>query len=85
MACATPVVGFNIGGNSDLIDHQKNGYLAQPFDSSDLANGIQWILENKHYDSLCKNAREKVLKEFDSVVVAKKYIELYDEVLKRKK
>ncbi len=30
---------------------------------------------------LCKNAREKVLKEFDSVVVAGKYVELYKEVL----
>ena len=27
------------------------------------------------YDELCVNAREKVLKEFDSVVVAKRYME----------
>lgn len=32
-------------------------------------------------EELCDNAREKVLKEFDSKVVAKKYIELYEEVL----
>ncbi|HIP51885.1 MAG TPA: glycosyltransferase, partial [Campylobacterales bacterium] len=25
LACATPVVGFNIGGNSDMIEHQING------------------------------------------------------------
>ena len=81
LACATPVVGFNIGGNSDMIDHRKNGYLAKPFDSKDLAYGIEWILNNKNYNQLCDNAREKVLEEFDSVVVARKYIKLYNDIL----
>ena len=34
------------------------------------------------YDELCVNARKKVLKEFDSVVVAGKYVELYEEMIK---
>jgi glycosyltransferase involved in cell wall biosynthesis len=37
-------------------------------------------IDNEYY-KLCVNAREKVLKEFDSKVVAKKYIKLYNEVL----
>lgn len=81
LACATPVVGFDIGGNSDMIEHQNTGYLAQPFDTDDLANGIEWVLSNEHYDELCANARAKVLKEFDSKIVAQKYIELYNKVL----
>ena len=82
LACSTPVVSFDIGGNSDMIVHKENGYLAKPFDTNDLADGIEWILNNENYDELCQNAREKVLREFDSVVVAKKYIELYKEILK---
>jgi len=81
LSCGTPVVGFHIGGNSDMVEHKINGYLAKPFDSTDMANGIEWILENENYDNLCQNAREKVLQEFDSVVVAKKYIKLYEEIL----
>jgi len=81
LSCATPVVSFDVGGNSDMIEHHKNGYLAKPFEPSDLAKGIKWVLETPDYNQLCKNAREKVLKEFDSKVVAKKYIELYREVL----
>ncbi len=81
LSCGTPVVGFDIGGNSDMIEHKKTGYLAKPFDTTDLKDGIEWILNNENYDELCKKAREKVLKEFDSVVVAKKYVELYKEVL----
>jgi len=81
LSCAIPVVVFDIGGNSDMIEHQKNGYLAKPFDSKDLATGIEWIVSNENYDKLSKNAREKVLNEFDSKVVAQKYIDLYKEVL----
>jgi glycosyltransferase involved in cell wall biosynthesis len=85
LACATPVIGFDIGGNSDMIEHKKNGYLAKPFDTTDLACGIDWILDNEKYekyDELCVNARNKVLKEFDSVAVANKYIELYKDILR---
>ena len=81
MSCGTPVVGFDIGGNSDMIEHQKNGYLAKPFDTDDLKDGIEWILNNENYDELCQNAREKVLKEFDSIIVAKQYIKLYKEII----
>jgi len=81
LSCGTPVVAFNIGGNSDMIEHKKNGYLAQAFSTIDLKDGIEWVLNNENYDELCVNAREKVLSEFDSVVVAKKYIKLYEEIL----
>lgn len=81
LACSTPVVAFNIGGNSDMIQHKKNGYLAKPFDIQDLANGIEWVLNYEKYDELCKNARDKVVDEFESHKVAKKYIDLYGEIL----
>lgn len=80
LSCATPVVGFNIGGNSDLINHRENGYLATPFDTTDLAKGIEWVLNNTEYEDLCENARGKVLKKFDSKIVAKKYIDLYNKI-----
>jgi glycosyltransferase involved in cell wall biosynthesis len=81
LSCGTPVVSFDIGGNSDMVEHKKNGYLAKPFDSNDLRYGIEWILNCKTYDNLCKNAREKVLTQFDSNIVAKKYIDLYKEII----
>ena len=84
LSCGTPVVGFDIGGNSDMIEHQKTGYLAHPFDTADLAKGIEWILDTESYDELCRNAREKVMKEFDSKIVAQKYIKLYKEILDEK-
>ncbi|BAS67696.1 MAG: glycosyltransferase [Gammaproteobacteria bacterium] len=81
MACGTPVVCFNATGLKDIVDHKKNGYLAKTFDTTDLKNGIEWVLNHDNYDELCKNAREKIVKKFDSKIVAEKYIELYKELL----
>ena len=81
LACGVPVVGFDIGGNADMIDHERNGYLAKPFSTIDLAFGIEWVLNNYNYKILCQNARNKVLNNFDSVILAEKYIELYKSIL----
>jgi glycosyltransferase involved in cell wall biosynthesis len=81
LACGVPVVGFDIGGNADMIDHERNGYLAKPFSTIDLAFGIEWVLNNYNYKILCQNARNKVLNNFDSVVLAEKYIELYKSIV----
>lgn len=84
LSCGTPVVGFDIGGNSDMVNHKENGYLAQPFDTQDMARGIEWILDHEDYESLCRNAREKIVTTFDSKIVAKKYIQLYEDILGKK-
>ena len=74
MACGIPVVCFNTTGLKDIVEHKKTGYLAKPFDITDLKCGIEWIMNNENYDKLCENARKKVVKEFNNKVVAQKYI-----------
>jgi len=81
LSCATPVVAFDIGGNGDMIEHKHNGYLAKPFDVAVLAEGINWVLYHSDYESLCFNARSKVLREFESSLVAQRYISLYRDIL----
>ncbi len=81
LSCGTPVVGFAVGGNSDLIEHKQTGYLAKPFDTEDLARGINFILNADNYSALSKKARNKVLCEFDSRLVAQKYIGLYERII----
>jgi glycosyltransferase involved in cell wall biosynthesis len=85
LSCGTPVVGFDIGGNSDMIEHKKNGYLAKPLDSSDLARGIEWVLNCENYDNLLNYSRKKNLNEFDDSLVSEKYIELYKNILNTNK
>ncbi len=82
IACGTPCVAFKIGGMSDLIEHEKNGYLAQPFEVEDLAQGIAWVLEHKErHQKLCDRARKKVEQEFTQELQARSYVSLYTEIL----
>lgn len=84
MACGTPCVAFDIGGMPDMIEHKKNGYLARPFDMSDLATGIRWILNEATTNmDLSKRARKKVEEEFTLEVQAKRYLNLYKEILNK--
>ena len=81
LACATPVVAFNIGGNSDMIDHQSNGYLAKEKDNNDLANGILWCLNHNKDNRLGKAGRQKVLANYTFDIVGKQYHQLYMSLL----
>ncbi|WP_440941182.1 glycosyltransferase family 4 protein [Immundisolibacter sp.] len=82
LACGTPCVTFNIGGMPDMIEHQINGYLAQPFEPTDLAMGIKWMLADKlRLDTLGTNARTRALTEFSYRTQAARYKELYEHIL----
>ena len=82
IACGTPCVAFNIGGMPDLIEHQQNGYLAEPYKIEDLAQGIAWVLENEsRHQKLSCRAREKVEQEFTPEIPAYRYASLFNEIL----
>ncbi|MHB9292425.1 putative D-inositol-3-phosphate glycosyltransferase [Hollandina sp. SP2] len=77
MSCGTPVVCFDASGPKDIVSHKIDGYKAKPFESEDMARGIEWIINESDYSELCNNARKKAIQEFDSTVIAKKYRDLY--------
>ncbi|MGH1406895.1 MAG: glycosyltransferase family 4 protein [Rhodomicrobiaceae bacterium] len=83
MACKTPVVCFDATGPKDIVKHKQTGYRATPFNPEDLARGIKWVsnCSKNEYSILCKNARQQVLENFDSSVIAEKYIHLYKTTL----
>jgi glycosyltransferase involved in cell wall biosynthesis len=81
LACGTPCVAFDIGGMCDMIEHQKNGYLAKPFDVDDLARGIAWVLEDKErLQKLGVNSREKVENNFSLEIQAQNYLDIYKNI-----
>jgi glycosyltransferase involved in cell wall biosynthesis len=83
LACGTPCVAFDIGGMPDMIEHQRNGYLAQAFDADDLAHGIRWCLSltDERWQSLCVAAREAAVSHWSLQSQTERYVSLYREVL----
>lgn len=86
LACATPVVAFRTSGLIDIVDHLKTGYLAEPFNTKSLANGIKWILEDMERNkNLSRNCRQKALEKWDYSIVSSMYYEIYRKTLKNQK
>jgi glycosyltransferase involved in cell wall biosynthesis len=83
LACGTPVVAFGIGGNVDMIDHESNGYIARPFDVTDLANCIGKVLSHPDPQSLRRAARAKVERAYAYTVMGDRYRELYSNIVRR--
>lgn len=77
MACGTPCIGFHTGGIPEMIDHRRNGYVANYQDAQDLANGLLWTLFEADTDVLSSNARRKVMEEYTQEKVAQQYREIY--------
>ena len=79
MFSGTPCTAFDIGGIPDLIDHQQNGYLAQPFLSEDLAQGIHWILQDpQRCQQLAVQSRAKAVAEFNLATQTQQYLRVFN-------
>ncbi len=72
MAAGLPVVGSDVDGIPDVIEHGRNGWLARPADSADLAETIALALESKD-PSVPASARETAV-EHDWAEIAVRYL-----------
>lgn len=81
MACGVPCVGFKVGGIPEMIDHQRNGYVARYRDTDDLARGLHWTLCEASAEQLTRAAVHKVVTSYSQQVVALRYIEVYNQAL----
>jgi glycosyltransferase involved in cell wall biosynthesis len=82
MACGIPCVGFQVGGIPQMIDHLHNGYVAEYRSADDLANGIRWALTEGGYAGLSEEARRKAVNCYSEERIARRYQELYNQVIK---
>ena len=85
LACGTPVVGFNIGGISEMIEHKVNGYLSAYKNSQSLAEGVKWVLENESRAfKLRKAARKKAVEKYTLKIQTERYVDLYKALLQNR-
>lgn len=75
-------VSFAMGGQSDIITHKVNGYIAEYMNPVSLAKGIIWAL-NSNIDRA--TLHEEVRQKFSSESIAKEYIRLFEDLLSKKR
>jgi glycosyltransferase involved in cell wall biosynthesis len=81
LASGTPVVCFDSTGLRDVVDHEETGYRAECYDPVDLAQGIDWVLEDTdRLEGLSERARETAKQRFSLETVAEQYQQIYRQV-----
>jgi len=83
LLCETPVVAFDSGGLSDVIQHEKTGLLVKPGDRAGLARTLDDLLERDGRGDLGRAGRLYALSAFAPESAARRYAEIYRQVLGR--
>lgn len=80
-ACGCPAVSFGNSGQTDIITHKVDGYLAKAYDTDDLANGLVWALREEKENLSPTDLRQRVVQRFAGQVIANQYIQLYQQLI----
>ncbi|MDE6625209.1 MAG: glycosyltransferase family 4 protein [Lachnospiraceae bacterium] len=82
MMSGNPVIGTDTGANPELIEDHKNGRLFQNGNAQDLAEKMQWFLENPEYIEKCGREAYTFSNRFLSSVNTENIDRLYRELAK---
>ncbi|MCM4158771.1 glycosyltransferase [Antarcticibacterium flavum] len=81
MLCNTPVVAFNVGGVSEIVN-DTTGSLVEKNNEVEFINAVLEILgQEKSKNDRIKKAREMVTKEYMNEKIASSFLTAYEELL----
>lgn len=81
MAAGVPILGWDWGGQSEIVTHKKDGWLAPPEDYNSLLEGLRYCLA--HRQEMGKAARETVLRDFTWEKAIERYLPIYRSLVDR--
>jgi glycosyltransferase involved in cell wall biosynthesis len=81
LASGTPVIAFDVGGNSDMIINNFNGYLINEINSEKLSEKIISALQENNNEELSQNAKKFIQNNFSYQIIGEKYLNLYNKLL----
>jgi len=82
MACKTPVIATNIGGNLELFENDKTGILINPQNPEGLLKEIMSLLNNPTKLEQISNSAFEQVQKYDWSNIGKKYLNLYEKLMK---
>jgi glycosyltransferase involved in cell wall biosynthesis len=85
MAAALPVVTTAVGGNPELVEPGRTGYLVPVGDVAALAGALRLLARDPvKRKAMGRAARSRVTLEFTVDKMADRYAELYEDILRKK-
>lgn len=83
MAAGTPVVASDLAGYTNVARHDRDALLFTPGDSSALAHALQRVCgDDALAQSLCAEGRLRA-EDFSMAVLAKRYTEIFEDVVRK--
>ena len=77
-----PVVATEVGGIPELIEHEKNGLLVDPNNSTQLVNSVNELLKNKDKaGNIAQAGHDYVVKNLTWEVLLPRYVKFYEDLL----
>lgn len=81
-ALQTPVIGAEIGGIPELVNHETDGYTYQAGNSQALADVMQTMMtETERRQQMGEAGRKKIIKDFNEITHYQRLINLYQEII----
>lgn len=78
IACGVPAVTFDIGGNKEIIEHDRNGIILPPFDLEAFAtHTLDLLHDDDRRTAFSKYGRDLACSTFDMYTMARQYFDLY--------
>lgn len=83
----TPVIATKVGGNTEIIEDGKTGFLVEPGNSQALAEKILEVisLSESKRQSIIRNAKNKVINDFNIDKTVKEFEDTYLALLSKKR
>lgn len=82
LACETAVIATSIGGIHEIIKNGETGILVKSSNSFQIANAIQYLLNNDDARrKMASKGREQVVNQYSLEVATKKLCDIYSQLL----
>ena len=80
--CELPIISYDVPGCNDIIINNHSGILIPFRDQNKMQDSLEVLIKNnKLRDSLGKNARKHVIKNFSNNIIFDQYLKLWETLL----
>ena len=81
MACKTPIIATNTGGNKEVLENNKTGILVEPDAAETILEKTLDLLSNKQISQELSEEAFKQVQKYDWSHVGNLYLNIYESLL----